>query len=84
LLLNDYPWDLDKAKALLKEAGYPQGFEMNIAVQGPGCKSDPLRPEDQEASTASVRLANFSAAGANAALLQTPLIRGISIKRKRY
>lgn len=32
--LNDYPYNLDKAKALLKEAGYPQGFEMNIAVQG--------------------------------------------------
>ncbi|WP_345757717.1 ABC transporter substrate-binding protein [Klebsiella aerogenes] len=37
--LNDYPWDLDKAKALLKEAGYPQGFEMNIAVQGPDART---------------------------------------------
>ena len=37
--LNDYPWDLDKAKALLKEAGYLQGFEMNIAVQGPDART---------------------------------------------
>lgn len=37
--LNEYPWDLDKAKALLKEAGYPQGFEMNIAVQGPDART---------------------------------------------
>ncbi|QKJ87184.1 peptide/nickel transport system substrate-binding protein [Paramixta manurensis] len=33
--LNDYPLNLDKAKSLLKEAGYPQGFSMNIAVQAP-------------------------------------------------
>ena len=31
--LNDtYPTDLDKAKELLKEAGYPDGFEFSIVV----------------------------------------------------
>lgn len=32
--LNQYPLNLEKAKALLKEAGLPNGFTMSIAVQG--------------------------------------------------
>lgn len=32
--LNDYPYNLDKAKMLLTQAGYPHGFSMSIAVQG--------------------------------------------------
>lgn len=28
--VQDYPFDLGKAKALLKEAGYPNGFEMEL------------------------------------------------------
>lgn len=37
--LNEYPYNLDKARALLKEAGYPEGFAMNIAVQGPDART---------------------------------------------
>jgi glutathione transport system substrate-binding protein len=33
--LNPYPLDLDKAKALLAEAGLPDGFSMSVAVQEP-------------------------------------------------
>ncbi|MCC3704779.1 ABC transporter substrate-binding protein [Rouxiella badensis] len=32
--LNPYPLNIEKAKALLKEAGYANGFSMSIAVQG--------------------------------------------------
>lgn len=32
--LDPYPLNLEKAKALLKEAGVPDGFTMSIAVQG--------------------------------------------------
>lgn len=28
--VQDYPYDLKKARALLKEAGYPNGFEMDL------------------------------------------------------
>lgn len=28
--VKDYPYNLEKAKALLKEAGYPNGFEMDL------------------------------------------------------
>ncbi|MCG8708253.1 glycosyl transferase [Brenneria sp. 4F2] len=33
--LNDYPFNIEKAKALLNAAGYADGFSMSIAVQGP-------------------------------------------------
>ena len=31
-VIDDYEYDVDKAKSLLKEAGYPNGFEFNIAI----------------------------------------------------
>lgn len=33
--LNPYPYDLAKAKDLLKQAGLPDGFSMSVAVQEP-------------------------------------------------
>ncbi|MFM2485346.1 ABC transporter substrate-binding protein [Celerinatantimonas yamalensis] len=37
--LNDYPYSVSKAKALLKAAGYPNGFRMTIAVQAPDART---------------------------------------------
>jgi glutathione transport system substrate-binding protein len=37
--LNEYAYNIDKARALLKDAGYPQGFDINIAVQGPDART---------------------------------------------
>ncbi|MFS2225812.1 ABC transporter substrate-binding protein [Pantoea sp. B65] len=36
--LNDYPLNIEKAKTLLKQAGYADGFAINIAVQGPDAR----------------------------------------------
>jgi glutathione transport system substrate-binding protein len=33
--ISGYAYDIDKAKALLKEAGYPDGISINVAVQEP-------------------------------------------------
>ena len=35
-LANYYTFDLDKAKELLAEAGYPDGFEMEMVIRGTG------------------------------------------------
>ena len=37
--LKDYPYDVQKAKDLLKAAGYPDGFSMSIAVQAPDART---------------------------------------------
>ncbi|WP_182057926.1 ABC transporter substrate-binding protein [Pantoea sp. ME81] len=37
--LKDYPYDVQKAKELLKAAGYPDGFSMSIAVQAPDART---------------------------------------------
>ena len=37
--LHDYPYDLQKAKDLLKAAGYADGFPMSIAVQAPDART---------------------------------------------
>jgi peptide/nickel transport system substrate-binding protein len=36
---NEYPYNPDKAKELLKEAGYPNGFTFEMAIPGPGIKN---------------------------------------------
>ncbi len=37
--LHDYPYDIQKAKSLLKEAGYAEGFSMSISVQAPDART---------------------------------------------
>ena len=37
--LHDYPYDVQKAKDLLKAAGYADGFAMSIAVQAPDART---------------------------------------------
>ena len=38
-IANAYPFDPAKAKALLAEAGLPNGFEFTMAIPGPGIKN---------------------------------------------
>ncbi|MGM7683162.1 ABC transporter substrate-binding protein [Cytobacillus sp. Hm23] len=57
----DYPYDLDKAKELLAEAGYPDGFEMELwAMPVPR----PYMPEGQK--VAEVLQAEFAKIGVTA------------------
>ncbi|MFD1739703.1 ABC transporter substrate-binding protein [Bacillus salitolerans] len=57
----DYPYDLDKAKSLLAEAGYPDGFEMELwAMPVPR----PYMPDGQK--VAEVLQASFAQIGVKA------------------
>lgn len=38
-LANAYPYNPDRAKDLLRQAGYPNGFDFTMAIPGPGIKS---------------------------------------------
>ncbi|MGZ6994879.1 MAG: ABC transporter substrate-binding protein [Acidimicrobiia bacterium] len=38
-LAGAYPYNPEKAKDLLRQAGYPNGFEFTMAIPGPGIKS---------------------------------------------
>ncbi|WP_214480482.1 ABC transporter substrate-binding protein [Bacillus sp. SM2101] len=62
--IEDYPYDLDRAKELLAEAGYPDGFEMELwAMPVPR----PYMPEGQK--VAEVLQAEFAKIGVKAEIV---------------
>ncbi|WP_078408442.1 ABC transporter substrate-binding protein [Priestia abyssalis] len=62
--IEDYPFDLEKAKQLLEEAGYPDGFEMELwAMPVPR----PYMPDGQKVAEA--LQANFAKIGVKAKIV---------------
>ncbi|MDP4163405.1 MAG: ABC transporter substrate-binding protein [Bacillota bacterium] len=62
--VKDYEFNLDKAKALLKQAGYPKGFSMELWAMP---VSRPYMPDGQKVAEA--LQANFAKIGVNAKIV---------------